>query len=161
MQFGVLDKELFKRTYEFEEQLRLKLPENPSNPLSVRAPGFTTPPWASCAAFFGHPDAAAEQFHQGWSRYWVEPYGLSKEYMPYKDGEYLMNHASQLQAAIYGFTGVRITDGDWAVYPATLPKQWQRIEIDRMWIRGKPYHMIAVDGRKAEFTELDATAHSN
>lgn len=155
MQFGVLDRSVFKATYEFEEKLRLKLPPHPSNPLSVKSPGFTTPPFASCAAFFGNPEAAAEQFRHGWSGYWVEPYGMSKEYMHYSDGEYLMNHASQLQAVMYGFTGVRVTDGDWAVYPATLPKNWQRIEIDRMWIRGKPYRMVAEDGKLAQFTEVE------
>ena len=76
-----------------------------------------------------------EQFRYAWEKYWVEPYGITKEYRHYQDGEYLMNHASLIQAVLYGFTGLRIREGNWNKYKATLPEGWTKIEIDRIWIR--------------------------
>jgi len=74
---------------------------------------------------------------------------ISKEYRPYNDGNYLMNQASLLMAAMYGFTGLRISEGDWRKYPATLPAGWTRIEIDRVWIGGKQFRMAAEQGKLA------------
>jgi trehalose/maltose hydrolase-like predicted phosphorylase len=154
MEYGAIDVDLFKRTYEFEEELRLKLPPHPSNPLSVRAPGFTTPPFAACAAFFGDRKKAADQFRHAWEKYWVKPYGITKEYQHYKEGEYLMNHAALLQAAMYVFTGLRVREGEWNKYPATLPEGWQKIEIDRLWIKGKQVHVVAEHDKKAVLSPI-------
>jgi len=154
MEYDAISLELFKRTYEFEEELRLKLPPHPSNPLSPKAPGFTTPPFAVCAAFFGDRKKAADQFRQAWEKYWVEPFGITKEYQSYKEGEYLMNHAALLQAAMFGFTGLRIREGEWNKYPATLPENWKKIEIDRLWINGRAVKMIAEHGKKAKLIPL-------
>jgi trehalose/maltose hydrolase-like predicted phosphorylase len=150
MEYGAITPELYKKTYEFEEELRVKLPSHPSNPCSPRAPGFTTPPFAACAAFYGDREKAAELFRHAWEKYWVAPWGITKEYQPYRDGEYLMSHASLLEAAMYGFTGIRIREGDWRKYPASLPAGWEKIEIDRIWIKGKPMKLIARDGEKAQ-----------
>jgi protein-glucosylgalactosylhydroxylysine glucosidase len=153
-EYGAITEELLRATYEHEEDVRRELPAHYSNPVSEKAPGFTAPPFAVCAAFYGDRKKAAEIFRYAWERYWVEPYGVSREYQNYHDGEYLMNHASLLQAAIFGFTGLRIRDGDWAKYPASLPAGWERIEIERIWVRGKPMRLIAEQGKKAELIEI-------
>jgi hypothetical protein len=49
-----------------------------------------------------------------------------------------------------GFTGIRVNEGDWRKYPASLPTGWSRIEIDRFWVRGEPKHLLAVDGAPAK-----------
>jgi trehalose/maltose hydrolase-like predicted phosphorylase len=149
MEYDAIDVALFRRTYEFEEELRLKIPPHPSNPLSVKAPGFTTPPFAACAAFFGDRKKAADQFRHAWEKYWVKPYGVTKEYQHYKEGEYLMNHAALLQAAMYVFTGLRVREGEWNKYPAAMPEGWQKIEIDRLWIKGKQVRVVAEHGKPA------------
>ncbi len=154
MEYGAIDMDLFRRTYEFEENLRLKIPPHPSNPLSIKAPGFTTPPFAACAAFFGDRKKAADQFRHAWEKYWVKPYGITKEYQHYKEGEYLMNHAALLQAAMYVFTGLRVREGEWNKYPAMLPEGWQKIEIDRLWIKGKQVRVLAEHGKKALLTQI-------
>jgi len=154
VEYGAISAELLKASYEYEEDIRTKLPAHYSNPVTKEAPGFTAPPFAVCAAFYGDRKKAADIFRYAWEKYWLEPYGLSKEYQMYHDGEYLMNHASLLQAVIYGFTGIRIREGNWAKYPATLPAGWERIEIERIWIRGKPVKVIAEHGKKAELIEL-------
>jgi trehalose/maltose hydrolase-like predicted phosphorylase len=141
--------DLFKNTYEFEEDLRVRMPSGASNPCSPKAPGFTCPPFAACAAYFGDRRKAAELFTNAWKPYWVEPYGLTKEYQFFPDGNYVTGCASLLMAATFGFTGLRISDGDWRRYPAALPEGWSRIEIERIWVKGKPKALIAEQGKLA------------
>ncbi len=79
---------------------------------------------------------------------------MTKEYAKYEDGNYITNDGSLLMSVMFGFTGLRISDGDWHRYPASLPDGWKRIEIERIWIHGKPMHLIAEDGKPAKL--LDA-----
>jgi len=146
---------LFKNTYEFEEQLRVSLPSAASNPGSPKAPAFTSPPFAVCAAFFDDRRKAAELFENAWKPYWAAPYGLAKEYRFFPDGSYVTGYGSLLQAAMFGFTGLRITDRDWRQYPAKMPAGWRRIEIDRIWVKGKPMKVIAEHGRLTELIETE------
>ena len=46
---------------------------------------------------------AARFFRYSWEHYLLEPYGVCKEYQPYRDGCYLMNLSALLQAALFGF----------------------------------------------------------
>ena len=141
--------DLFKNTYEFEEELRLKMPSGASNPCSSKAPGFTCPPFAACAAYFGNRQKAAELFKNAWKPYWVEPYGLAREYQFFPDGNYVTGCGSLLFAAMFGFTGLRISDGDWQRYPASLPEGWTKVEIDRVWVKGKANRLAAEHGKSA------------
>jgi trehalose/maltose hydrolase-like predicted phosphorylase len=102
---------------------------------------------------FGDRKKAAEVFHLA-TEYQVAPFLLSKEYRPFLDGNYLMNQASLLMAAMYGFTGLRISEGDWRTHPVSLPEGWTRIEIQRIWIHGKPFHLVAEQGKTAVFTPI-------
>lgn len=145
---------VFANTWRHEEELRGKRAPAPNVPASFRAPGFTAPPLAACAAFFGERRKAAELFRLACEKYTLAPYGINKEYQPYRDGNYLMNQASLLMAAMYGFTGLRISGQDWRQYPAALPEGWTRIEIDRLWINGKPMKVVAEHGRKADLRAL-------
>lgn len=145
--------ELLRSTYEFEEALRLKNAPKESNPCSPRAPGFSCPPFAAMAAHFGDRRKAAQLFQDSWKPYWLEPYGASKEYRSYGDGNLITNHGSLLMSVMLGFTGLRITDGEWRKYPASLPEGWRRIEIDRIWVKGKPMRLAAEHGKRAVLEE--------
>lgn len=149
-----LDREVSRNTWQFEENLRLTLRPAPNVPASVRAPGFTTPPLAVCAAMFGDRKKAAEMFRLAWEKYSVPPFAINKEYQSYRDGNYLMNQASLLMAAMYGFAGLRVSEGDWRKYPATLPEGWTKIVMDRIWIRGKPVRVTAEHGKPAVIEPL-------
>jgi protein-glucosylgalactosylhydroxylysine glucosidase len=144
-----ISQDTFKLTWDYDEQRRVKTAAAPNVPASDRAPGFTTPPLATCAAMFGERDKAAEFFRLAATKYVVSPFLLSTEYQRFLDGNYLMNQASLLMAAMYGFTGLRISEGNWVKRPATLPEGWTRIEIQRLWIRGKAYHLVAEQGKTA------------
>jgi trehalose/maltose hydrolase-like predicted phosphorylase len=135
--------DLFRNTYEFEQ-----------SPDRICDSGFGCPPSAAAAAFFGDRHRAAEIFRATWQHNWIEPYGLTREYRPFADGSYVTNYGSLLMAAMLGFTGLRISDGDWAQYPAILPEGWTRITLDRVWIKGKPMKVIAENGKRAVITEI-------
>jgi trehalose/maltose hydrolase-like predicted phosphorylase len=145
--------ELFRNTYDFEEAYRV----NPStvgwDPCGKNVTSFGCPPFAAAAAFFGDRHKAAEEFRHSWEPYWIEPYGLTREYPFFGDGNYVSNDGSLLMAAMLGFTGLRISDGDWAQYPAILPEGWNRITLDRVWIKGKPMRVVAENGERAVITE--------
>ena len=82
----------------------------------------------------------------------VEPFRLIKEYQFFPDGDYVTGHGSLLQTAMLGFTGLRFSAGDWRRYPAALPEGWDRIEIDRVWVRGEPLRLVAEHGKTAVLT---------
>jgi trehalose/maltose hydrolase-like predicted phosphorylase len=148
-----VDPEEFRRTFTFEQKLKATVPSTPSVPCTKESPGFSCPPVAASEAFIGDRKRAKEYFERSWKEYWVEPYGLTKEYAKYEDGNYITNDGSLLMSVIFGFTGLRISDGDWHHYPATLPEGWKRIEIERIWIHGKPMHLIAENGKPAQLLE--------
>jgi trehalose/maltose hydrolase-like predicted phosphorylase len=148
---------LFRSTWEYEESLRAQRVPTPSVPGSVRSPGFSIPPFAACAALFGDRKKAADLFHLAATEYAIEPFQISKEYRPYTDGAYITNQSSLLLAAIYGFTGLRISDGDWRKYPVSLPEGWKRMEIARIWIHGQPWHLIAEQGKPLQLISAGAT----
>jgi protein-glucosylgalactosylhydroxylysine glucosidase len=143
---------LYRNTWKYEESLRMTREPSPSVPGSVRSPGFSIPPLAACSALFGDRKKAAELFHLAATEYVEGPFDIAKEYRPYRDGAYVTNNASLLLAALYGFTGLRISSGDWRKYPVSLPDGWKRIEIDRIWIKGKQWHVLAEQGKPLQLT---------
>jgi trehalose/maltose hydrolase-like predicted phosphorylase len=149
---------LYRSTYEYEEKLRAEQTPNPSVPGSVRSPGFSIPPFAACAAMFGERTKAADLFRTAATQYSVGPFLIGKEYRQYNDGNYVTNQASLLLAAMYGFTGLRISTGDWRKYPVSLPEGWTRIEMQRIWIHGKAFHLIAEQGKELVLDPIDGLA---
>ena len=115
--------------------------------------GFATAATAAGAAFVGDRKTAADLFEQCWRPFWMPPFGMTKEATSQTYGCFITNFGSMLQAAMIGFTGLRIQDGDWARYPASLPEGWQTIEIGRIWVRGEPKRLVAVEGRKPELLD--------
>jgi hypothetical protein len=157
---SVLPLDVIKRTFEYEEGLRLKVPLNAAIPWRERSPGFINPPYALAAAIAGNRAKAAEVFRYSWSNYLLPPYNVCKEYQDsVANGCYLMNLSSLLQTAMLGFTGLRVTEGDWCKYPATLPAGWAKIEIDRIWVRGQPMRLVAESGKKAQLLPTTGTAN--
>ena len=114
--------------------------------------GFATAAVAAGVAYMGDRKLAGDLFEQCWRPFWMAPYGMIKEAEPQSYGCFLTNFGAMLQSVMIGFTGLRIEDGDWAKYPATLPEAWSSIEVDRIWVRGEPKRLVAVQGRKPQLT---------
>ena len=139
-----LSQELLKNTYEYESK------ERGPNPQGI---GFSMDAEAATAALFGDRGEAAKLYRQSWQKAWVEPYGMIKEAPSEDYACFLTNFGSLLQTAMLGFTGIRVTHPGWAKYPATLPEGWDRIEIERVWVRGEAKRLVAVNGSLAQLRE--------
>jgi trehalose/maltose hydrolase-like predicted phosphorylase len=143
--------ELLRKTHDFEEsvrQARAKASPNDSANFSI---GFATAAISATAAFLGDKRHAAEVFDQSWRNSWLEPFGMIREVPSQDYGCFLTNFGSLLQTAMFGFTGLRVGDGDWAKFPASLPAGWGRIEIDRIFVKGEAKRLVATDSAPAKF----------
>lgn len=152
---------LYRNTWKYEESLRMKREPSPNVPGSIRSPGFSIPPLAACSAFFGDRKKARELFQLAANEYVEGPFEIPKEYRPYRDGAYVTNDASLLLSVLYGFTGLRISSGDWRKYPVSLPEGWKRIEIGRIWIKGKGWHVVAEQGKPLQLTRAEDRSEPN
>ena len=54
-----------------------------------------------------------------------------------------------LLGLLFGLTGIVADDGDpagWTRRPVVLPEGWTSIEVERVWIRGRPARLSARHG---------------
>lgn len=112
--------------------------------------GFAVAAMAATAAFLGEKQQAAQLFEASWKESWLDPWGMIREVSTEDYGVFLTDFGSILQTVLLGFTGLRVSEGDWAKYPASLPQGWTRIEVDRLWMRGRPVRLVATDASKAK-----------
>jgi trehalose/maltose hydrolase-like predicted phosphorylase len=136
--------ELLRRTHDYEAGIRGS---------EWAGIGFSVAASAATSAFLGEREKARQLFDQSWKTVWLEPFGMIREAPSQDYGCFLTNFGSLLQTTLLGFTGLRIRQGNWQVYPATLPQGWSRIEVDRIWVRGTPKRLIAENGKPAQLLE--------
>lgn len=70
---------------------------------------------------------------------------------------FITNAGSLLTSVLLGLTGLEIDAGDpedWPSHPIVLPDGWERIEVDRIWVRNRPAQLVAVDGADAARLEF-------
>jgi hypothetical protein len=149
-----VDERVFRATYLHEEKLRRERLPTGRVPGGADLPGFTTGPFAVCAAHFGDRRAAADLFRAAWEPFWIEPFGMTRECAAHAFGGFVTNNGSLLQTALLGFTGLRIGEGLQPRYPAALPAGWERIEIGRVWSRGTLLAVTAEQGRRARLIRV-------
>merc|ERR1712039_1044638 len=126
------------------------------------------------AAFFGNRSAALDAMRIYSANYRVPPFAMISEYRftrkadPYYYGNYVTGAGGLLSSVMLGFTGVRIggdprspryTDGkdpitEWAAWPASLPEGWDNITVDRMYMQGATYSMVAAHNAYADLKVL-------
>ena len=108
--------------------------------------------WASLA---GDRTLALELFEEGYASYDSPRFHQCLEYRPdhpdseVRAGPFFANLGGMLLGLLFGFTGLRPDDGDptsWLRRPIVLPSGWTAIEIERVWIRGRPARLIARHG---------------
>lgn len=64
-------------------------------------------------------------------------------------GPFFANMGAYLSGLLYGMPGIRIGPGEPASWPArevVLPAGWQSIEVERVWVRGRPARLVARHG---------------
>jgi protein-glucosylgalactosylhydroxylysine glucosidase len=108
---------------------------------------------AAPAAAMGDRASAGRLFRDSWSADMLAPFGMMREAAPQTHGCFLTNEGSLLRTAMFGFTGLRINEGDWNKYEAALPETWQSIEIERVYVRGERKRIVARHGKKTEILD--------
>lgn len=73
-------------------------------------------------------------------------------------GPFVANTGGFLTGLLMGFPGLRIDDGDpalWPARPVILPEGWDAIECDRLHIHGRDWRLVARQGaERAELTPV-------
>jgi hypothetical protein len=115
------------------------------------------------AARTGDRARSLELFERGYAAFVVDPFSITTEYDPEVfpeqpvAGPFAANIGGFLLSCLYGLPGLRIGEGDpatWCVRPVTLPKGWEAIEVDRIWVRGRPARLLARHGDEHAFIEV-------
>jgi hypothetical protein len=61
----------------------------------------------------------------------------------------MANMGGFLSSCLYGLTGLELSAEEpcaWFKRPVILPMGWEAIDVDQLYIRGKPAHLIARQG---------------
>jgi protein-glucosylgalactosylhydroxylysine glucosidase len=107
------------------------------------------------AARLGDKARARDLFQLGYADFVTEPFTVTLEYeatrfpeMP-RAGPFTANLGGFLMALLYGLPGLEPDAHDPASWPkraVVLPTGWDAIEVDRVWVRGRPMALEANDG---------------
>ena len=108
------------------------------------------------AARLGDRKRSLELFQAGFADYVVEPYHQCVEQFSHSKGDqapppttYLANHGGFITALLYGLTGLQLGSGSpdtWCQTPICLPEGWEAIEVERIFVHGKPARLLARHG---------------
>jgi protein-glucosylgalactosylhydroxylysine glucosidase len=114
------------------------------------------------AAYAGDQSLSAQLMDEGYGQFCVGRFLQTLEYRPdvYPDqpqaGPFFANLGGFLIGLLAGFPGLQVGPGDlqnWAKRAVVLPEGWTSIEVERVWMRGKPYKLVALQGaERAELT---------
>ena len=116
------------------------------------------------AARLGDRGRSCDLFERGYADYINEPFRETDEFsrrrFPEKPrvGPMTANAGGFLMGCLVGLPGLRIGPDDpctWPRRPVVLPEGWRSIEVERLWVRGRPARLRAVQG--AERAELEFT----
>ena len=73
-------------------------------------------------------------------------------------GPFFANMGGFLSSLVLGFPRLEPGEGEpetWSKAPAVLPAGWEAIEIDRIWVRGRPMRLEARHGEPARLTPAE------
>lgn len=121
--------------------------------------------YTTWAAMAGDRHLALKLFVEGYARYDHGRFHQCLEYRPdHPDcevaaGPFFANLAGMLLGLLMGLTGLVIGEGevaDWPGRPVVLPAGWCAIEVERIWLKGKPMRLIAKHGAPRAVLHGDA-----
>jgi hypothetical protein len=111
--------------------------------------------YGAWAARLGDRGRSAELFEEGYAKFVSERFLNTHEYRDDKfpeqtpAGPFSANLGGFLLACLYGLTGLRPNADipqSWADQPIVMPAAWDAIEVERVWIRGRPARLVARHG---------------
>jgi protein-glucosylgalactosylhydroxylysine glucosidase len=115
------------------------------------------------AAWIGDRSLSARLLDEGYARFSWGHFSQVLEYRPDKfpdqppAGPFFANLGGFLMSCLYGLPGLRLGAGEpesWCWRPVILPAGWDAIEVDRIWVRGRPARLIARHGDERARVEM-------
>lgn len=97
--------------------------------MSPHGPAMGFSVLATLYAKLGQPDKAYELFLKSYRPNEVPPFGVLAETAGGTNPYFATGAGGMLQAVLFGFGGVQITDGGFIMYTPKLPKLWRKLEI--------------------------------
>ena len=114
--------------------------------------------WAARA---GDRALSLKLLEEGYGKFRAGRFCQILEYRPDKfpeqpqAGPFFANMGGFLMSLLYGFPGLQPGWGEaesWARHDVVLPKGWQAIEVERLWLKGKPMRLVAEEGQLSRLT---------
>lgn len=119
--------------------------------------------WATRA---GDRDLALKLLDEGYAKFESGRFGQILEYRPDRfpeqprAGPFFANMGGFLSGLLLGMPRLEPDEGapeTWSKAPVVLPAGWTAIEIDRLWVRGRPMRLEARQGEPARLTPVEET----
>jgi hypothetical protein len=121
--------------------------------------------YGAWAARLGDRSLSLRLLDEGYAKFETGRFAQILEYRPDRfpeqprAGPFFANMGGFLSSLILGFP--RLEPGSqppqaWACAPTVLPAGWEAIEVDRVFIHGRPMKLVARHGATATLTELEA-----
>jgi trehalose/maltose hydrolase-like predicted phosphorylase len=114
------------------------------------------------AAWIGDRPASLRWFKEGYVDFIEAPFSETNEFSRVKHpekpvvGPFMANLGGFLMSCLYGLTGLELSaaePAEWFKRPTILPEGWDAIEVERLFVRGKPARLIARHGEGAGHIE--------
>ena len=111
--------------------------------------------YGTWAAWAGDRALSLKLLEEGYGAYQYGRFGQTLEYRLDKvpdgvaSGPFFANMGGFLTGLLFGLPGLNVSPADpdrWPSRPVVLPKGWEAIECDRLWIRGRPMRLQARQG---------------
>ena len=116
------------------------------------------------AARLGRREEALDLFEKGYAAFIRQPFTITAEYDPNVfpeqeiAGPFTANLGGFLMSCLYGLTGLRLGAGSphqWCSRRVQMPLGWDGVEVERLWIRGRPASLSARHGEPRAELSLD------
>jgi hypothetical protein len=116
------------------------------------------------AARLGDRAGAARMFEEGYATFvserFMNVHELPESKFPDSPmaGPFFANIGGFIMACMCGLPGLRIGAGDpdtWCERPVVMPEGWDGVEVERLWVRGQPAHLLARHGDDRARLEID------
>ena len=116
------------------------------------------------AARIGDRELAARLFEEGYAEYsnqpWLDANEFSVKRHPDRPvvGPMFANLGGFLTSCLFGLTGLKLGIGEpdsWPQRPVAMPACGDGVEVDRLWVRGRPGRLSARHGEPKARLELD------
>jgi hypothetical protein len=113
--------------------------------------------YGAWAARLGDRTLSAKLFEEGYADFTSERFMNVHEVVEKKfpdtplAGPFFANIGGFLLSCLCLLSGMRIGPGEpnlWCRRPVVMPEGWDGIEVERLWVRGRPAHLIARHGDK-------------